>query len=84
MDAIRKIDFQFRFVAVFEHHFIDGRRAKILAGVSVFANAAVGADTGIEHDQVAGLIFFVARAGMVDVGETVEGELAVALESAED
>ncbi len=31
--------------------------------------------------QVAGLIFFVAGAGMVDVGEAVEGELAVAFET---
>ena len=31
--------------------------------------------------QVAGLIFVVARAGVIDVGEAIEGELAVALEA---
>ena len=31
--------------------------------------------------QVAGLVFFVARAGMIDVGQAVEGEHAVALKA---
>src|SRR6202042_751268 len=37
----------------------------------------IDANIGFENDQVAGLIFLMARAGMVDVGEAVEGELAV-------
>ena len=35
-------------------------------------------------DQVRGLIFFVLRARVVEVGELVESELAVALCGAED
>ena len=31
--------------------------------------------------QMAGLIFFVARAGVIDVGEAIEGEFAVAFEA---
>ena len=31
--------------------------------------------------QMAGLIFFVARAGVIDVGEAIEGEFAVAFET---
>ncbi len=30
---------------------------------------------------MAGLVFFVARSGMIDVGEAVEGEFAVAFEA---
>ena len=36
---------------------------------------------GSSDDEVAGLIFVVARAGMIDVGQPVEGELAIAFES---
>ena len=36
---------------------------------------------GSTHVQVARLIFVVARAGMIDVGQAVERQLAVALES---
>jgi hypothetical protein len=80
VDAIRAIDFQF-FGAVFvERHLVDGSGTKILARVAVLADAAVAADIRIEYVQVAGLIFVVPRAGMIDVGEAVEGEFAVAFE----
>src|SRR5580704_16476853 len=76
VDAIGGVDLQFGGTFLGDH-FVDGRGTKILAGVAVFADAAVDADIRFENDQVAGLIFLMARAGMVDVGEAVEGELAV-------
>ena len=80
MDAIGGVDLQFG-RAFFRDHFVDRRGTKILAGISVLAHAAVAANIRVEHEQVAGLIFFVARAGMIDVGEAIEGELAVAFEA---
>src|SRR3984957_6557034 len=77
VDAVRGVDFQFR-RALLRHHFVYGRRTKILAGIAVFADAAVNADIRLENDQVAGLILFVARSGVIDIGETIEGEFAIA------
>ena len=59
-------------------HFIDGGGTKVLARIAVFLDAFCGADVQIRDMQMAGLIFFVARAGVVDVGEAVEGEFAIA------
>src|SRR5689334_21707499 len=58
--AVREVDLQPPPAFLF-HHFVDGRRAKILARAAVFENAAVDANVGIENMQVARLIFFVAR-----------------------
>ena len=80
VDAVRGIDLQFR-RALFRHHFVDRRGTKILAGIAEFAHAAVAANVRVEDDQVARLVFVVARAGMIDVGQAVERELAVALEA---
>ena len=80
MDAICGADFQLG-LAFIQYHFVNGGRAKILARVAVFADAAVAANIRFEHDEMAGLIFLVARAGMIDVGEAIEGEFAVAFEA---
>src|ERR1700683_828595 len=77
VDAVCGADLQFWPVFI-GHHFVYRGGTKILAGVSVFADAAVAANIRLENDEVAGLIFVVARSGMIDVGEAVESELAVA------
>ena len=61
-------------------HLIDRRGTKILARVAVLGYAAVGANVSILDQQVDGLIFFVAGAGVVDVGHLVEGQRAVGLD----
>ena len=80
MDAVRGIDLQFR-RALLHHHFVNRRGTKILAGIAEFAHAAVAANIRVENDQMAGLIFVVARSGMIDVREAIKGKLAIAFES---
>ena len=80
MHAIRRINFQFLRGSLF-HHFIDGRGAKILTGIAKFLHAFCRTDIQILHFQVAGLILFMPRAGVIDVGEPIERQLAVALEA---
>ena len=65
------------------HHLVDVRRTEILARAAEFFHAARVADVGVVNDQVRGLVFFVLRAGVVEVGELVEGQLAVALRRAD-
>ena len=43
-----------------------------------FLHAAGVADVGVVDDQVRGLVFLVLGAGVIEVGELVEGQLAVA------
>src|ERR1700722_587856 len=80
VDAVCGADLQLGAVFI-RHHFVDGGGAKILAGVAVFADAAVAANVRLENDEVAGLVFFVPRAGMIYVGKAIEGELAVTFEA---
>src|ERR1700679_2432518 len=77
VDAVGGADLQLGAVFI-RHHFVHGGGTKILAGVAVFADAAVATDVRLENYEVARLIFFVARSGMIDVGEAIEGEFAVA------
>ena len=79
--AIRSVDFQLRRAAGFLHHFIDRGGTKILARIAVFDRAFRGADVGVGDAQMAGLIFFMTRAGMIDVGEAIESEFAVTFEA---
>lgn len=51
----------------------------ILARIAVLANAAVGADIPIANVQMARLIFFVTRAGMIDIRQAIESKDAIAL-----
>ena len=80
VDTVGRVDLQLGLASV-AHHFIHRRGAKILAGIPEFAHAAVPANIRIGDDQVAGLVFIVARAGMIYVGEAIEGELAITLEA---
>ncbi len=82
VDAVGGVDFEFE-VAGFGNFgaFVDRGRAKILARVAVLDGAFCGADVEIVDVEMAGLIFFVARAGVIDVGEAIESEFAVALEA---
>ncbi len=60
------------------HHLINIRRTEILAGIAEFHHATAVADVGVVNDQVRGLVFFMARAGMIQVSELVERQFAVA------
>src|SRR3974390_3693782 len=62
-------------------HLINARRTEILAGVAVLLHAALIADRGIADDQVCGLVLFVLRSGIIDVGQFVESQLTVTLGS---
>src|ERR1022692_3213021 len=64
-------------------HFVDIGGAEILAGTAEFLHAARVANTRVVDNQVRGLVFFVLGAGVVEVGELVEGKFAVALGGAE-
>jgi hypothetical protein len=80
VDTVGGVDFEFE-VAGFGDGLVDGGGTKILAGVAVLDGAFCGADVEIGDVKMAGLIFFMARAGVVDVGEAIESEFAVALEA---
>ena len=66
------------------YHFIHVGRAEILAGVAVLSHAALVANSGVSDDQVCRLVFFVFRPGEVDVGQLVEGQLAIAFGRIDD
>ena len=72
VDAVGRIDLQFG-LAFLRYHFVNRRGTKILAGISIFADATIAANIWFKDNKVAGLIFFVACAGMIDVGEAIEG-----------
>src|SRR5215469_5384750 len=80
VDAIRRVDFEFR-RAFFRTHLVDCRRTEILARVAVLADAAVAANIRVENNKMARLVLLVARSRMIYVSESIEGQLAVALES---
>ncbi len=61
------------------HHLVDVRGAEILARAAKLFHATLIADVGVLNQQVRRLIFFMLGAGMIEVGEFVEGELAIAL-----
>jgi hypothetical protein len=58
-------------------HLIYGRRAVILAGITVLARAPVVADIETTDPQVGRLILFMMRSGMVNVLKLIEGQLAI-------
>ena len=60
-------------------HFVDVRRTEILARTAKFLHAARVADVGVVDDKMRRLVFFMLGAGVVEIGELIEGELAVAL-----
>ena len=65
-------------------HLVHVGRTEILARVAEFFYAARVADVGVMNDQVRGLVFFVLGAGVVEVGELVEGQLAIAFGGADE
>ena len=81
MNAIGGVNFQFELAVGILGHFVDRRGAKILARIAVLYDALCGSNIQIAHDQVAGLIFLVAGAGMIDIGEPVKSEFAITLET---
>ena len=81
-DGFRLMRLPFGCVGVVDH-LVDIGRAEILARIAEFFYAARVADVGIVNDQVRRLVFFVLGAGVVEVGELVEGQLAIAFGGAE-
>src|ERR1035437_10699423 len=65
-------------------HIVNVGRAKVLAGVAVLFDAALITDVGVVDHQVSRLVFFMLRAGVIHVGQLVEGELAVTLGGPDD
>ena len=62
------------------HHFIDTSGAEAGAGVVVFHHAAAGADVGVGHVQVHGLVFVMCGGCVIDALQAVargQGALAV-------
>src|ERR1700682_61604 len=55
------------------HHLVDVRGAEVLARAAELFHAPVVTDVGVLNQQMRGLIFFVLGAGMIEVGEFVEG-----------
>ena len=60
-------------------HLVNIGRTEVLAGAAEFFYAALVADIRVMNDEVRGLIFFVLRARVVEIGQLVESKLAVAL-----
>src|SRR5690242_15060121 len=60
-------------------HLVDIGGTEVLAGAAEFLDAALLADVGVVNDKMSRLVFFVAGSGVVEIGELIEGELAVAL-----
>src|SRR5262249_2120161 len=58
-------------------HFIDGGRTEKLAGITIFVGAAGIANVGLQHDEMAWLIFVVLRSGVIYVRQLVKGELSI-------
>src|SRR6185437_415689 len=86
VDAIRRVQADALAVGLsgVVHHFVNIRRAEILARVAEFLHAASIADIGLVNDQVRWLVLFVLGAGVIEVGELVESQLAVAFRGAEE
>jgi len=66
--------------ALFVNHFIDIRGAKCVQGLRILWATRV-ANVGVMDHEMRWLVFFVLGAGVVEVGELVEGELAVTFAS---
>ena len=81
MDAIRRIQADALAVGLrgVLDHLIDVGRTEILAGVAELFHATRVADVGVVNDEMRGLVFFMFRAGVIEICELVESELAVAL-----
>ena len=60
-------------------HLVNIGRTEVLAGAAEFFYAALVADIRVVNDEVRGLIFFMLRARVVEIGQFVESEFAVAL-----
>ena len=83
VDTIRCVEVNFlpaRSVRRF-HHFIHARGTEILAGVAKLRHASFIANVGVVNHQVRRLVFFMLGARVIDVGQLVERQLAVALGS---
>ena len=65
------------------HHLVYICRTEILAGAAEFLYATRVADVGVMNDQMCGLVFFVLGAGVIEVGEFIESQFAIAFGRAE-
>ena len=78
MDAVGKIDLQALAALAVLDHFVDRGRTEELAWIAVFVRAARVTNIRLEDVEVARLIFIVSGAGIVDIRQLVESQLAVA------
>src|SRR5271165_1836628 len=78
--AVGGVDFQFCAGGIFSD-FVDRGGAEILAGVAVLDDAFGRADVQIADQEMRWLVVVVARAGVVDVGEAIKGQRAVAFKT---
>jgi hypothetical protein len=71
VNTIRRVNFQSR-RAFFVDHFVNGGWTKILARISVFGHALISANVRLSYDEMARLIFFMTRSGMINVRQPIE------------
>jgi hypothetical protein len=77
MDTVGKIYLQSSAGFSLFNHLVDISRTEILAGVAVFSPAPVNTDTRIRHSKMARLILGMLGPRIVNIGQLVEGKLAV-------
>ena len=81
MHAVRGANLQLHAAVRFLGHFVHGCGTKILAGIPVLLDAFGCADIGICNLEMARLILFMARPGVIHICQPIESELAVSFES---
>src|SRR5438046_504594 len=65
------------------NHFVNFGGTEVLARIAVLDSTACVADVSVMDDEVHRLIVIVLSARMIDIGELIEGELAITLDGAE-
>src|SRR5262249_10137635 len=61
------------------NHFVNSRRAKILAWIAEFFATATVTNIQVFHNKVHRLIIVMPRARVVDIGKAIERQLSIAL-----
>ena len=77
VDTVAEIDLHASAAVVGRHELIDSSGAESLAWIAILFATARDTDAGVRDDQVAGLVFFVYGAGVVDARHLVKSQLAI-------
>ena len=72
MDTVGEINLQCFSAPAILHHLVHTSRTEAFAGIPVLLPAASGADRGIDHLQVGGLMGVMDRSRMIDLREFVD------------